>query len=550
MGRAYALAGSIVVAGACRRPFNWPHWASLAAAGCGAVPRACPRTVSEKGTVPFCSEDAQLDVPRWSDRHWPRKDENSRLAWQRIVRPMGPIALALSVTQISTLGRQLAGLAAHPAGRRTGHRSPGCRATWPIRCMPGRRRPSTMPSGFISCRSACWAWRRRRSSFRNSAGTPLAETGGPGRRPVGRSAVGRLPVVAGRRWPDAAGRAAGAVGLGTRSVQRRGRRPHRRHDAGLCRGRRGLLRACRCCCAGFTPWAMHAGRCRPPDLALAINTALDLALAWPLGESGLALATAVSSLVQLLLLGAASARHAAARLARSSPAARSKPPWPRRSGHGRGARLPRRAGGSSGERSRPDSLWRRLPADVAFFAVLWALDSDELAMLWPRASRRKAIPSAAVAERAQSPVEPTAASDAPLAGSRRRASGEQLGAVTLLAGGDDPIADFVGLRGWSACRRATAGQSGTAIACGRPPLAWDCDNPREFQRFQMVAGRLANRLLDVGPGDRVGHFQVQIARDGRKDRQRGFAAAPDRPRRSGPPAAIRPRWCRRAARTA
>ncbi len=43
-------------------------------------------------------------------------------------------------------------------------------------------------------------------------------------------------------------------------------------------------------------------------LALAINTLVDLALAWPLGEAGLAWATAASSLVQVLLLGVSFSR--------------------------------------------------------------------------------------------------------------------------------------------------------------------------------------------------------------------------------------------------
>ena len=36
---------------------------------------------------------------------------------------------------------------------------------------------------------------------------------------------------------------------------------------------------------------------------------------------------------------------------------------------------------------------------LTFCAVLWALDSDELAMLWPRASRRKAASSVSASER-------------------------------------------------------------------------------------------------------------------------------------------------------
>ena len=130
-GRAYALAGSIVVAGALQAAIQL---AALGRLGLGGL----------RGIA------------------WPRSDENSRLAWQRIVRPMGPIALALSVTQISTLVDSVAGLAAHSAGRRSGIHCLAAGRRWPIPCVPGPRRRFTMPKGFISCRSACWAWPPRR----------------------------------------------------------------------------------------------------------------------------------------------------------------------------------------------------------------------------------------------------------------------------------------------------------------------------------------------------------------------------------------------------
>ncbi len=125
-------------------------------------------------------------------------------------------------------------------------------------------------------------------------------------------------------------------------------------------------------------------------VALAINTALDLGLTWPLGESGLALATAISSIVQLLLLGTSFSRaHAAldwrglagstlkatvATAALATVVVLISPVAPA------GARI---ANGAA------RLALATIAGGAAFFAVLWALDSDELAMLWPGASRRR-----------------------------------------------------------------------------------------------------------------------------------------------------------------
>ncbi len=95
-GRAYALAGSIVVAGALQGSHSTGR--TRAGSACGLRSGlGLPNAAGESLAAAKC-------------------DENSRLAWQRIVRPMGPIALALSVTQLSTLvDSALAWLLTRPA---------------------------------------------------------------------------------------------------------------------------------------------------------------------------------------------------------------------------------------------------------------------------------------------------------------------------------------------------------------------------------------------------------------------------------------------------
>jgi putative peptidoglycan lipid II flippase len=128
--------------------------------------------------------------------------------------------------------------------------------------------------------------------------------------------------------------------------------------------------------------------------ALAINTVLDLALAWPLGESGLAMATAISSLVQLLLLSVSFSRTHAPLAWRELAVGTLKSTFATAASATAvvivSSVAP--AGGMAAVTAR--LAMATIVGGLAFFAVLWALDSDELAMLWPQANRRRSTQAA------------------------------------------------------------------------------------------------------------------------------------------------------------
>jgi putative peptidoglycan lipid II flippase len=366
-GRAYALAGSIVVAGALQAAIQLVALGRLGLGGLSKKSRMSPL---------------------------PRRDADSRLAWQRVIRPMGPIALALSVTQLSTLvDCSLAWLLTRPAG------GPGTIAWLPGNVVYPLQAGATsalyyaerfyqLPVGLLGVAAATVIFPQLSRHAARGDRTALAG-----------DLTSGLRLVVGLSLPAAVGLALLAeplarlvLGHGAFSVVdvARTAATTRAYAMGI---------AAYCALPLLLRGFYAVGDARRPlqaaAWALAINTLLDLVLAWPLGESGLAWATAVSSLVQLLLLGASFSRTHAPLAWRQLAAGTLKatiatvasavavvlvcPVAP--------------AGGMTTVAAR--LALATIAGGLAFFAVLWALDSDELAMLWPQASRRRASSPAA-----------------------------------------------------------------------------------------------------------------------------------------------------------
>ncbi len=279
-GRAYALAGSIVVAGALQAAIQ------LAALG-------------------------RLGLGGLRANAWPRSDEQSRIAWQKIVRPMAPIALALSVTQISTLiDSSLAWLLTRPAdGSAIIAWLPGD-VTYPLRAgataaLYYAERFYQLPVGLLGVAAATVIFPQLSRHAARGDRTALA----------GDLSAG-LRLVVCLSLPAAVGLMLLAEPLSRLILQ------HGAFDAADVTRTAATTRAYAAGVAAYCALPLllrgfyAVGDARRPlyaaALALAINTLLDLILAWPLGESGLALATAISSLVQLLLLAVSFSRaHAA-----------------------------------------------------------------------------------------------------------------------------------------------------------------------------------------------------------------------------------------------
>jgi putative peptidoglycan lipid II flippase len=317
------------------------------------------------------------------------RNENSRLAWQRIIRPMGPIALALSVTQLSTLvDSSLAWLLTRPAdGPGTIAWLPGGVA-YPLQAgataaLYYAERFYQFPVGLLGVAAATVIFPQLSRHAARGDRAALAGDLTSGLRLVVCLA---LPATAGLVLlaEPLAQLVLGHGAFNALDVARTASTT-RAYAVGV---------AAYCALPLLLRGFYALGDARRPlyaaASALAINTVLDLALAWPLGESGLALATAISSLVQLLLLGVSfSRRHAAiawrelgtgalkATVATAASAAAVVFVCAITPAGGMGAVAIRLA-------------LATIAGGLAFLAALWGLDSDELAMLWPRASRRKA----------------------------------------------------------------------------------------------------------------------------------------------------------------
>jgi len=383
-GRAYALAGSIVVAGALQMVVQL--------AALGQLGRGWPTNKSRMSpfTMPF-------SIP------FSVRDENSRLAWQRIMRPMGPIALALSVTQLSTLvDSSLAWLLTRPAdGPGTIAWLPGGVA-YPLQAgataaLYYAERFYQFPVGLLGVAAATVIFPQLSRHAARGDRAALAGDLTSGLRLVVCLA---LPATAGLVLlaEPLAQLVLGHGAFNAVDVARTASTT-RAYAVGV---------AAYCALPLLLRGFYALGDARRPlyaaASALAINTVLDLALAWPLGESGFALATAISSLVQLLLLAASfSRRHAAiawrelatgtlkATVATAASAAAVVFVCAITPAGGMGAVAIRLA-------------LATIAGGLAFFAALWGLDSDELAMLWPRASRRKAtLPADSSASKASAP---------------------------------------------------------------------------------------------------------------------------------------------------
>ena len=341
----------------CKPAFNWPRSAGSVSAGLRKV-SALPE----------------------------RQSRPARLATDR--SPDGPDRAGSLGDAAQHAGRQRVGLAAHPAGRRTGGDRLAAGRDSLIRCVPGPRRRSITPNGSINCRSDCWAWRRRRSSFRNSVGTPLAATAAA----LARDLTSGLRLVVCLSLPAAVGLILLAEPL-SRIVScdtvrfmpddvARTAATTRAYAAGV---------AAYCALPLLLRGFYAVGDARRPLcaalVALAINTVLDLALAWPLGESGLALATAISSLGATAAAGRRLlARSRAARLAALGACTARATSGHGGFGRGGAARLPCRRRSVGMESSPSDWRWQRSPADWPSSRCC----GRSTAMNWPCSGRVRA----------------------------------------------------------------------------------------------------------------------------------------------------------------
>ncbi|HEY1786416.1 MAG TPA: murein biosynthesis integral membrane protein MurJ [Pirellulales bacterium] len=361
VGRAYALAGSIVVAGALQAAIQLVALGRLGLSG----------RIQKSSMSPFSMGD-----------------KNGRLAWQRIVRPMGPIALALSVTQLSTLvDSSLAWLLTRPTdGLAIIAWLPGS-LLYPLHAgataaLYYAERFYQLPVGLLGVAAATVIFPQLSRHAARGDRTALAGDLTSGLRLVvclSLPATVGLVLLAEPLSRLVLGHGAFDAADVARTVS-----TTRAYALGI---------AAYCALPLLLRGFYAVGDARRPLLAaawaLAINTLLDVSLAWPLGESGLALATAISSLVQLLVLGASFSRIHAALAWRELAAGALKATIA--TGALAVAVLlvcPAAPAGPMAAVAARLAL-ATIAGGVVFFAALWLLDSDELAMLWPRASRRK-----------------------------------------------------------------------------------------------------------------------------------------------------------------
>ncbi|HEX4146096.1 MAG TPA: murein biosynthesis integral membrane protein MurJ [Pirellulales bacterium] len=363
-GRAYALAGSIVVAGALQAAIQL---AALGRLGLGG------RTTKSRMS-PFSGARQRFD-------------ENSRAAWQRVVRPMGPIALALSVTQFSTMiDSVLAWLLTRPAdGRGTIAWLPGGLA-YPLQAgataaLYYAERFYQFPVGLLGVAAATVIFPQlSRHAARGDRAALAADLTSGLRLVVCLSLPASVGLIL---LAEPLARVVLGHGQFNALDVARTASTTRAYAAGivaycalplLLRGFYAVGDARR------TLWAAA--------WALAINTLLDLALAWPLGESGLALATAISSLVQLLLLSASFSRAHATLAWRQIAAGALKAAVAAAASAAAVLTVCAIAPTSGRSAVAVELAAATIAGGLAFAGVLWGLGGDELAMLWPRASRR------------------------------------------------------------------------------------------------------------------------------------------------------------------
>jgi putative peptidoglycan lipid II flippase len=283
-GRAFVLAGSIVVAGALQAGIQLIALEQLGRRG----------SKARAGWFPKAARPG---------------DDTGRLAWQRIVRPMAPIAVTLSVTQLNTLvDSALAWLLTQPIeGAAAIAWLPGSLA-YPLRAgataaLYYAERFYQLPVGLLGVAAATVIFPQL---SRHAARGDRAALAG--------DLTAGLRLVVCLSLPAAVGLILLAEPLARLVLG---------HGAFSAADVLRTVTTTRAYAAGVVAYCAlplvlrgfyAVGDARRPLIAagasLAINAILDLALAWPLGEAGLALATAISSVVQLAILGVAfSKRH-------------------------------------------------------------------------------------------------------------------------------------------------------------------------------------------------------------------------------------------------
>jgi putative peptidoglycan lipid II flippase len=375
VGRAYVLAGSIAVAGALQMGIQ------LAALGQLGMPspKAWQRWFGrDKATK---SADFVLDT------------EIASAAWKQIVRPMGPIALALSVTQLNTLiDSAVAWMLTRPIdGSATITWLPG-NLVYPLTAgataaLYYAERFYQLPVGLLGVAAATVIFPQLSRHAARGDRAALAGDLSSGLRLV---VCLSLPAAVGLTLlaEPLARLVLGHGAFNTADVVR---------TVGTTRGyAAGIVAYCTLplLLRGF----YAVGDARRPlgaaGAALAINTVLDLALAWPLGETGLALATAVAAVVQFLVLGVGFSRSYAAldwrRLAvgalKSAVATTALAATVLSITH----LVP--AGGTWP--TTVQLVVATVGGGLAFLTVLWLLGSDELATIWPASSSTRPRPLA------------------------------------------------------------------------------------------------------------------------------------------------------------
>jgi len=283
--RALVLAGSIVAAGALQAAIQW--------------------VALERIGLPIRRKSSSKQFSAAANRDTVNGDH-----WQRVLRPMGPIALALSVTQLSTLvDGWLAWLLTRPAsGSETVDWVPGGPA-YPLACgataaLYYAERFYQLPVGLLGVAVATVIFPQlSRHAARGDRGA------------LARDVTSGLRLVVCFSLPATVGLVLLAEPLARLLLE------HGAFHAGDVARTAAATRAYAwgivAYCAlpvvlrGFYALADARRPLAAAVLALAINAGLDVLLAWPLGEAGLALATAFSSTVQLVLLAMSfSSRHA------------------------------------------------------------------------------------------------------------------------------------------------------------------------------------------------------------------------------------------------